>query len=79
MIGVLSWIAAGGAAAALARLVPRRREGVWAELLAAVLVAIAAGLLATALDFGGIATVDLRSAALAFLMGAAAIAALRIL
>ncbi len=78
MTGVLSWIAAGVAAALLARLVKRRGKSLWIEALAAVAAASFAGLLATALDFGGLATLDARSAAFAFAVAAAAIAALRL-
>lgn len=77
MSGVLSWIAAGALAALLARLVPRRRKAFWKEALAAVAAALLAGMGATALDFGGIATIDARSAAFAFLVAAGAIAIVR--
>ncbi|HEU5162650.1 MAG TPA: hypothetical protein VFV54_05875 [Thermoanaerobaculia bacterium] len=78
MSGVLSWIASGIIAALLARLVPRRKKALWKEALASIAAAILAGAGATALDFGGIATIDARSAAFAFLVAAAAIALARV-
>jgi hypothetical protein len=78
MTGLISWAVAGAAAALLARLVPRRRGTLWIEALAALAAALAGGLVATALDFGGIAALDARSAAFAFALAAAAIAAVRL-
>ncbi|HSN68734.1 MAG TPA: hypothetical protein VLV48_05780 [Thermoanaerobaculia bacterium] len=78
MSGVLSSVAAGIIAALLARIVPRRRKALWKEALAAIVAAVLAGAGATALDFGGLATIDPRSAAFAFLAAAAAIAIVRL-
>ncbi|MGH9459524.1 MAG: hypothetical protein ACRD2J_17955, partial [Thermoanaerobaculia bacterium] len=78
MWGLASWIAAGLAAALLARLVKRRRAGAFAEIAAAAGAALLAGFIATWLDFGGIRVFDVRSAAFAFLAGAAAAAGVRL-
>ena len=78
MIGILTWIAAGLAAALLARLMKRRKKRAAAEFAAALSGALLAGFAATAVDFGGIAAVDARSALFAFACAAAAIATLRL-
>ena len=78
MSGVLSWAAAGIVAALLARLVPRRKKALWKETLAALAAALLAGAGATALDFGGTAAIDARSAAFAFVIAAGAIALVRL-
>lgn len=78
MTGVLSWIAAGVGAALLARLVARRRKRLWLELLAGAVAAVVAGLAATWLDFGGVAALDARGIAFAFLAAACAVALVRL-
>ena len=73
------WLVAGSGAFALARLVRSGRRGWPAEGLAAILAALAAGLAATALDFGGWKEPDWRAAAFAFAVTAAALALLRLI
>lgn len=79
MAGVLSWIVAGAGAVALARLVPHRRRKLLWEALGGSVLALAAGLLATALDFGGTAVLDFRAVLFAVLAAAAGVAAVRLL
>lgn len=77
-VGIALWTAAGGLAFLVARIIPIARQTVvsrwgWlAELIAAVLVALACGLGATALDFGGWREPDWRAGLFAFLGGLAA-------
>lgn len=79
MIGFASWIAAGAIAFALGLLAPTGRpRAVWLELSIAMFVSVAAGMTATALDFGGWNELDLRAAAFAFLISLAAIGLLRL-
>jgi hypothetical protein len=72
-MGVALWLGGGFVAFLLARIIPlgrpRRRL---AELVFATVTALAAGVAATAMDFGGWAEADWRAGAFAFL-GALAI------
>ncbi len=73
------WIAAGVAAAIVARLIPYGRGSrVFTEAAAAVTAALAAGLAATALDFGGWREPDWRAGVFALLCALAALGILRL-
>ncbi|HEX3110967.1 MAG TPA: hypothetical protein VHU41_17840 [Thermoanaerobaculia bacterium] len=66
-MGVASWVVSGIAAFLGARIVPFSRQTHWkTELVTAILAALAAGVAATILDFGGWRDLDWRSAAFAF-------------
>ena len=54
-----------------------RTERWWLEALVAILIAVAAGLAATALDFGGWKELDWRAGAFAFCCAFAAVGLLR--
>ncbi|HET7435130.1 MAG TPA: hypothetical protein VFN10_10520 [Thermoanaerobaculia bacterium] len=71
-MGAALWLAAALVAFAAARLIPRGRRGWLAELVAALVVAIAAGFAATALDFGGWAEPEPRAGLFALLAAFAA-------
>lgn len=61
-MGFFTWVAAGLMAFGLSRLVKRGRvRGVLVELMLALCSAILAGIIATALDFGGWAVFDVRA------------------
>lgn len=67
-MGFVLWILAGVLAFGLARIVPLgRRKRWWIELLLALATAIGLGLLATALDFGGLAELEWRADVFSFL------------
>ena len=78
LTGLASWLAAAVAAWLVAGAVrtarPRRRLP---ELAAAVAAALGAGLAATRLDFGGLAVLDPRAIAFAFLLALAAAGVVR--
>lgn len=77
-MGAALWIAAGIAALLVARLVPVRRRARWVpEAVSAVVVAFAAGALATALDFGGYSEPDWRAGVFAFFCATAVIGIIR--
>jgi hypothetical protein len=60
-MGLVTWIAVAAVAAMLARLLPLGRPPSWrTDLAAAVVAAVAAGIAATALDFGGWRAADLQ-------------------
>lgn len=65
-MGIVLWLACGGAAFVLARIVPAGRRGWIAEACAALVVAFACGIAATALDFGGWKELDWRAGVFAF-------------
>jgi uncharacterized membrane protein SirB2 len=66
-VGVASWFLSGIAAFLIARIVPFSRQTHWkTELVTATVAALAAGVAASLLDFGGWQELDWRSAALAF-------------
>jgi hypothetical protein len=77
-MGIVSWLAAALAAFGFARVVPRFRRRAVPELAGAALAAVAAGLLATSLDFGGWVVFDPRSATFAALAALVAIAIVRL-
>ena len=65
-MGVASWVVLGIAAFLIARIVPFSVQTHWkTELVTAVIAALAAGVAATVLDFGGWQDLDWRSAAFA--------------
>lgn len=74
MIGLLSWIATGLVVGVAARfLLPGPSSG-WAVSMGVALAgALAGGLVATLLDMGGLAELDIRGLALASLMAALAV------
>ena len=66
--GLVSWLVAGLLLGVAVRLLPPWRGASWLATVAlALLGALGAGLLATALGFGGLAALDLRSLAVAAL------------
>ncbi len=76
-VGTTLWIASGVLAGLLARIVPFRRGGFPIEFLVSVIAAIAGGLGATALDFGGWREPDWRAGVFAFFVALAALGAMR--
>lgn len=79
-MGIALWSASGVVAFTIARIVPVGRTfGRMAELMAAVVTAIAFGLLATYLDFGGWNEPDWRAALFALFGGLAAVGITRAL
>jgi hypothetical protein len=77
-MGALLWLAAGGLAFAIARIVPTGRTRRWkSELIIALLTASALGVLATALDFGGWKELDWRAGTFAWLGALGAAGAVR--
>ena len=77
-MGVALWIAAGGAAFFVAWIAPAGRR-LAAEAITAIVVAAAAGVAATALDFGGWNEPDWRAALFVFCCAAGAIAIVRLI
>ncbi len=79
-MGVSLWLLCGVVVFAASRAIrPARPDGYAGEFIAALVVAFAAGLAATALDFGGWNEVDWRAGAFALLCAFAAIGAVRML
>lgn len=78
-MGAATWIIAGCLAGLLARAVPRFRRSWIFELAAGAAGALVAGVVATALDFGGWREPDWRAAVFAFLAGLTVIASARML
>ena len=79
-MGLLLWLVAGAAAFAFARIVPYRRPaGRWGELAAGLVAAIAFGLAATYLDFGGWQEPDWRAGLFALFGAFAAIGVKRLI
>ena len=77
-LGLIAWIVTGATTAGIIRFVPPGRRDEWAlELTVSIVAAIAAGLAATALDFGGILWIDWRSVGFALLVSLAATGLLR--
>lgn len=64
-MGLTLWIVAGLVTFALTRFIENRRRGWLAEVVVSLSFAVAAGLMATAMDFGGWAVADGRSFAFA--------------
>jgi uncharacterized membrane protein YeaQ/YmgE (transglycosylase-associated protein family) len=79
-MGIALWLGSALAAWILARIVPIGTRGrLWIELIGALSGAFLAGVVATALDFGGWRELEWRAALLAFLGAVAALGALRAL
>lgn len=77
-MGVASWFLSGIAAFLIARIVPFSHQTHWkTELVTAIAAALAAGVAATLLDFGGWLELDWRSAAFAFCVALAATGVVR--
>jgi hypothetical protein len=78
-MGFVSWLGAGVIAAVVSRFIPAgERRSFVAELVVALLLASAAGLAATALDFGGWSELEPRAIAFAALVAFAGIGAMRL-
>lgn len=66
-MGIALWLSCGALAFGLARIIPAGRGKAWlGELLAALLLAFACGLVASALDFGGWKELDWRAGLFTF-------------
>ncbi|HUF16893.1 MAG TPA: hypothetical protein VMS12_02485 [Thermoanaerobaculia bacterium] len=77
-MGAVTWLAGGLLALLLARPIRPKRRSWKVELLAGGTAAFLAGIVATALDFGGWRELDWRAVTFAFLAAFAAIALLRL-
>ena len=77
-VGMVLWIVAGGAAWIIARFIPPGRRA-WSEAIAALVIAMIAGVAATALDFGGWNEPDWRAVVFVFFSVAGALAMVRLL
>lgn len=77
--GLLSWLLAGLAAFALARLVASQRRDWLLEIVVAVLAALIAGFSATAMNFAGIQVLEPTAIAFVAICSAAAIALVRLI
>ena len=79
-MGIALWIGCGLAAFVLARILPVQRATSWiADLAASLAGALAAGLAATRLDFGGWRVLDWRAGAFAFAVALAMTGILRVI
>lgn len=79
-MGFVTWLGAGVIAAIVSRMIHAgERRGFLLELTVALLLASAAGLAATALDFGGWSELEPRAIAFAALVAFAGIGAMRLL
>ena len=77
-MGIVLWVLSGCAAFLIARIVPLARRAGWAwELLPAIVTALLAGLVATALDFGGWGEPDWRAGVFTLFAAFAAIGVTR--
>jgi len=77
-MGVAVWLVAGGVAFFVARIVPAGRRTTL-EAVAALVAAAGAGLVATALDFGGWNEPDWRAGLFVFCCTAAVIGVIRLI
>ena len=74
------WVVAGIVAFLIARIIPFSRQVHWkTELAVSVVAALAAGVAATALDFGGWRELEWRAAVFSFLVALALVGAVRTL
>ena len=79
-MGIALWVACGIVAWVVARIVPFLRRTQWlSELLLSIVAAAAAGVGATALDFGGWSEADWRAGVFAFVCAFALIAWVRVM
>lgn len=79
-MGVALWIVSGFLAFATARIIPFDRSRRLApDLLAALVLSALAGVVATALDFGGWATLDWRAGAFCYCVTLAGLALMRLI
>ncbi|HSP13469.1 MAG TPA: hypothetical protein VLV78_01810 [Thermoanaerobaculia bacterium] len=79
-MGIALWLLCGAAVFAASRMIrPGRPDGFTGELIAALIVALAAGLGATALDFGGWNEIDWRAGAFVLTCSFAAVGTARVL
>lgn len=76
-VGIALWLFCGIGSFLLARVVPFARRNPWVELAITLVTALALGVLATALDFGGWNEPDWRAGLFAFLGSFAAAGAVR--
>jgi hypothetical protein len=74
LMGIAVWLIAGIGAYFLARLMPVPHGRRWPDLLLSIAAALAAGLTATALDFGGWSEPDYRAALFALFLSLLALA-----
>ena len=77
--GLITWLLASAAAFAVARMIPKERAGVVLELGAALVSGTLAGMVATALNFGGWQVVSPHAAGFAAAVAMTAIALVRLL
>jgi len=77
VVGMSLWRVAASAAWVIARIIPPARRPI-AEAVAALVIAMIAGLAATALDFGGWNEADWRAVVFAFVCAAAALGIVRL-
>ncbi len=78
-MGIALWLVSSVAAFFLARMLPWRRTSRWlGELLVSIIVGLALGVAATALDFGGWNEPDWRAGLFVFLGALAAAGAFRL-
>lgn len=78
-MGVALWTVSGLAAYFFARIIPFLRPAQWfREFLAALTVSLAAGVAATAFDFGGWRALEWRAALFAFFLSLAAVGVIRL-
>ncbi|MEO8216171.1 MAG: hypothetical protein ABI718_03715 [Acidobacteriota bacterium] len=78
-MGLVLWASAALAAFLIARLIPSGRQRRWRdELFVALPAGVLAGMLATALDFGGWRELDWRAGLFAFLLSFAGVALVRL-
>jgi hypothetical protein len=79
-MGVVLWLACGTAAFVIATIIPHGRSAAYeAEMNASLITAFVLGLVATALDFGGLSEPDWRAGLFAFFGSLAAAGAARFL
>jgi hypothetical protein len=78
-VGVALWIASGLLAFLTARIIPFATGRRFPELMTAILLAMLAGVTATALDFGGWATADWRAGGFAYFVSLAGVGMLRVI
>jgi uncharacterized membrane protein YeaQ/YmgE (transglycosylase-associated protein family) len=79
-VGIALWLACGVVAVVVARIVPALRHvQLFADAAAGIVAALVAGVLATALDFGGWNEPDWRAGLFALMTALASLGGLRVL